>query len=97
MKVFPDRVEEYAQRHHPIWPELSQVLKHHGVSNYSIWYDADTSALFAYCEVESEERWTAIADTEVCRRWWKHMQDVMHTNQDASPVSEELREVFYLV
>ena len=27
--------------------------------------------LFAYAEIESEERWQAIASTPVCRRWWR--------------------------
>ncbi len=96
MKVFPAQVEEYAKRHNPIWPELAEVLREHGVSNYSIYVDEHSSELFAYCEVESEDRWAAIAETEVCQRWWKHMRDVMYTNEDASPVGTELREVFFL-
>ncbi|MCE9908874.1 L-rhamnose mutarotase, partial [Hafnia paralvei] len=44
----------------------------------------------------SEARWNAIAETDVCQRWWKHMGDVMPSNPDCSPVSDDLREVFYL-
>ncbi|EQA4287045.1 L-rhamnose mutarotase, partial [Cronobacter dublinensis] len=32
----------------------------------------------------------------VCRRWWRHMRDIMPTNPDNSPVSRELKAVFYL-
>ena len=45
---------------------------------------------------EDEARWEAIARTEVCRKWWRHMSDIMPSNPDASPVSEDLREVFHL-
>lgn len=88
--------EEYERRHQPIWEELAAVLKSHGVHNYSIFLHPETRQLFGYAEIESEERWATIAETEVCRRWWQHMQDVMPANEDASPVSAELREVFHL-
>jgi L-rhamnose mutarotase len=96
MSVHPDRHEEYARRHNPIWQELQDTLVAHGVRSYSIYLDPETSELFAYAEIESEERWQAIARTEVCRRWWRHMREVMPSNPDDSPVARELREVFHL-
>jgi L-rhamnose mutarotase len=96
MQVNPDRHEEYEKRHNPIWPELEATLKEHGVHNYSIFLDADTSVLFAYAEIEDEERWNAIARTDVCRKWWAHMADVMPSNPDHSPVSKDVREVFHI-
>ena len=39
---------------------------------------------------------TAIAQTEVCQRWWKFMGDIMPSNPDHSPVSRSLNEVFHL-
>jgi L-rhamnose mutarotase len=96
MSVHPDRHEEYARRHNPIWPELQKVLHEHGVRSYSIYLDAETSVLFAYAEIESEDLWWAIASTDVCRRWWRHMQDLMPSNPDGSPVASDLREVFHI-
>ncbi|MCW1913991.1 L-rhamnose mutarotase [Luteolibacter sp. GHJ8] len=87
--------EEYERRHRPIWPELEAVLKAHGVHNYSIHLHPETRQLFGYVEIESEERWAAIAATEVCQRWWQHMTDLMPTNSDASPVSLGLKELFH--
>lgn len=87
---------EYESRHNPIWPELEQVLKDHGVSNYSIFLNKANNELFGYAEIESEEKWAAIADTEVCQRWWAHMKDLMATNEDNSPVSSSLTEVFHI-
>jgi L-rhamnose mutarotase len=96
MSVHPGREAEYERRHNPIWPELEQVLRSHGVRSYSIFVDPATNDLFAHAEIDSEERWQAIAETEVCRRWWRHMQELMPSHPDASPQSRELREVFHL-
>jgi L-rhamnose mutarotase len=96
MSVHPGRYEEYARRHDPIWPELEQTLFEHGVRSYSIYLDATTGDLFAHAEIESEERWNAVAGTDVCQRWWRHMRELMPSNPDSSPVSRELREVFHI-
>ncbi|MEZ0298258.1 MAG: L-rhamnose mutarotase [Candidatus Methylacidiphilales bacterium] len=95
MRVNPDQHAEYERRHRPIWPELEQVLRDHGVRSYSIFLHAESSQLFAYAEIEDEARWAAIAETEVCRRWWAHMREIMPSNPDNSPVSAELKEVFH--
>lgn len=96
MKVHPGRVDEYTERHNPIWPELAGVLRQHGAANYSIFLDRDTHTLFAYVEIESEARWAAVAQTEVCRQWWAYMQELMETCPDGKPVSTDLEEVFHL-
>ena len=79
-----------------IWDDLTQTLKDHGVHNYSIYLDSETSQLFGYVEIEDEDRWNAIAATESCGRWWAFMKDIMPSNPDDSPVAEELSEVFHL-
>src|SRR5438270_12393284 len=96
MHVNLDAHEEYERRHQPIWQELRAVLKAHGVSNYSIFLDDETSQLFGYAEIESEELWNDIADTHECKRWWSFMKDVMPTNPDSSPKTTELKEVFHI-
>jgi len=96
MAVNPQETVEYERRHSPIWPELQEVLRAHGVHDYSIFLDETDGSLFGYVEVEDEARWDAIARTPVCRRWWTHMRDIMPTNPDDSPRSVPLREVFHL-
>jgi L-rhamnose mutarotase len=96
MKVNPDQHAEYERRHNPIWPELAAVLKRHGVHSYSIFLHPATHQLFGYAEIESEEQWRAIACTAVCRRWWAYMRDIMPSNPDNSPVSEDLKCVLHL-
>lgn len=96
MSVHAGQEAEYERRHNPIWRELEEVLIAHGVRTYSIFLDPATRDLFAYVEIENEARWQAIAQTEVCRRWWHFMREIMPANPDDSPVSCELREVFHL-
>ena len=96
MSVNKEQEREYERRHNPIWQELAATLVAHGVVSYSIFLDPQSGDLFAYVEVESEERWQAIAATNVCRRWWHHMREIMPSNADDSPVSRPLVEVFHL-
>ena len=95
MAVNADSHDEYERRHRPIWDDLAAALKYHGVSNYSIFLDEESSRLFGYAEIESEELWSSIAETDECKRWWSFMADIMPTNDDNSPRSIELREVFH--
>lgn len=96
MQVNPDQHDAYIQRHNPIWQELAAVLKAHGVHNYSIFLNPDTHQLFGYVEIEDEARWAAIAQTDICKKWWTFMKDIMPSNPDHSPMSSELQEVFHL-
>jgi L-rhamnose mutarotase len=96
MHVNPDQHAEYERRHSPIWAELEKTLKDHGAHNYSIFLDKQSNQLFAYVEVESMERWASVAQTDICKKWWAHMQPVMPSNPDNSPVSRDLREVFHI-
>ena len=96
MSVLAGQEAEYERRHAPIWPELEATLKAHGAHNYSIWLHAETRQLFAFVEIENEARWNAVAQTEICQRWWASMRELMPSNPDNSPVAMELREVFHL-
>jgi L-rhamnose mutarotase len=96
MSVHAGQEAEYARRHNPIWRDLEETLIAHGVRTYSIFLDPETRDLFAYAEIEDEERWEAIAQTEVCQRWWRSMRELMPANPDDSPIARELREVFHI-
>ena len=96
MKLFPGMEEEYERRHDALWPEMKEMIAEYGGKNYSIFLDKETGVLFGYLEIESEELWARSADTEICRRWWHYMADVMETNPDESPVSIDLKQVFHL-
>ena len=96
MKLYEGMAEEYERRHNALWPEMRDMIHEYGGKNYSIYLDTDINVLYGYLEVESEERWAASADTEICRKWWDYMADIMETKADNSPVSVDLKPVFHL-
>ncbi len=87
---------EYKKRHDEIWPELKQLLKDSGVSEYSIFLDEETNILFAFQKVNGDGGSQDLGKTEVVQKWWAYMADVMKANPDNSPVSVELEEVFFM-
>ncbi|MEI6947640.1 L-rhamnose mutarotase [Paraflavisolibacter sp. H34] len=96
MQLFKGFEEEYRKRHDEIWPELSQLLKQNGVSDYSIFLDPQTNSLFGVMQAEDPAVLDRLPEQEVMQRWWKYMADIMEANPDNSPVSLPLKEVFYL-
>ncbi|ALI97844.1 L-rhamnose mutarotase [Rufibacter tibetensis] len=95
MKLKPGCEAEYQKRHDAIWPELSQLLKEAGVSDYSIFLDAETNTLFAVQKQQGASS-QDLGTTEIVQKWWAYMADIMETNPDNSPVSVPLKEVFYM-
>jgi len=96
MKLIPGFKEEYKKRHAEIWPELVKLLKAEGICNYSIFLDAETNTLFAYQEQSGNSSSQDLGKTEIVKRWWKYMADIMETNPDNSPVTIPLDQVFYM-
>ena len=96
MKLLPGFEEEYERRHREIWPELLTLLKERGIMEYEIYLDKETSFLFAFQVTEGDANSQDLGSTEIVRRWWKYMADIMDTNPDNSPVSVELTNVFSL-
>lgn len=96
MKLFAGFSEEYKKRHDAIWPELQQMLRRHGIKKYSIFFDEETNLLFAYLTVDDMAEMEKLPTEEIMRKWWEYMKDIMETNENGSPVSIPLKEVFYL-
>ncbi|MBR4529024.1 MAG: L-rhamnose mutarotase [Lachnospiraceae bacterium] len=96
MKLYPGMEAEYEKRHKELWPEMRESIRRHGGRNYSIFLDKETLTLFGMIEIESEEEWAKQADEPVNRKWWDFMAELMETNPDNSPVSEDLLPVFHL-
>jgi L-rhamnose mutarotase len=96
MNLNPGQADEYKKRHDEIWPELSQALRDAGVSDYSIWLDPETNALFATLVRSDDHTMDALPRTEINKRWWKFMDDVMAYNGDGTPVQVALEQVFQL-
>jgi len=96
MKVNPGVIEEYKKRHNALWPDLHKLLKDAGISEYSIFFDEETNYLFAFQKQAGDQGSQDLGQTEIVKRWWKFMADIMETNPDNSPVSIPLEEVFFM-
>lgn len=96
MKLKPGKKEEYKKRHDQIWPELKQLLKENGISDYSIFLDEETNTLFAVQKIIGNQSSQDLSMNPIVQKWWAFMADIMETNSDNSPVSIPLEEVFYI-
>jgi len=96
MKLKPGFKEEYKRRHSALWPEMKEIIKKTGVSDYSIFLDEETNILFAVQKESGTQSSQDIGDNVVVKKWWDYMADIMEVNPDNSPVTIMLEEVFYL-
>jgi L-rhamnose mutarotase len=96
MFLNPGQTAEYKRRHDAIWPELSQLLKDAGVSDYSIYLDEPRHVLFAVLRRTPGHTMDALPAHPVMQRWWAYMADIMRSNADGSPVVEPLPCMFHL-
>jgi L-rhamnose mutarotase len=96
MMLNPGQAAEYRRRHDGIWPELVALLQEAGISDYSIFLDPETNALFAVLRRTADHGMDALPQHEVMQRWWAFMGDIMATNADSSPVVVPLQPVFHL-
>ena len=96
MKLFKGYEAEYKKRHVDLWPELQALLKQSGIKDYSIFLDEKTNDLFGYLHIGDELMLSDLQKAPVMKKWWAYMKDIMETNEDNSPVSIPLKEVFYL-
>ena len=88
--------EEYRKRHNELWPEVADLLKKAGISDYSIFLDEQSYVLFAVQTVSNAEGSQSLGHQGIIQKWWDYMADIMEVNPDNSPVSEELEAMFYL-
>lgn len=90
-------LEEYIRRHNEIWPELTQVLREAGITNYTIWTVGNE--LFGYYECQKGADYAAKvqAESPVVDRWNEYMKDVMVMEMDPETGAQpKLRQVFFL-
>ena len=96
MHLTPGQTAEYKQRHDDIWPELVDLLKQAGVSDYSIHLDEDTNTLFGVLWRKDGHGMDDLPNHPVMQKWWAHMADIMDTHADNEPVAVPLTPVFHM-
>ncbi len=93
MKLRPGEAEAYREKHDEIWPELVELIKSEGVQNFYIYRHGLT--LFATYDRDTPPDRTS-ERPEIRQRWFEWMAPHMETNEDLSPVAEEVEEMFHL-
>jgi len=96
MHLHKGQEDEYKKRHDAISDELKSLLKSAGISDYRIFLDRSTGDLLAVMNIHNEEKLLALSAHPVMKKWWTFMKDIMDTNEDHSPVTIPLVEVFYM-
>ena len=96
MKLKPGFEAEYQRRHDAIWPELSQILRDAGISDYSIFLDSETLTLFAVQKLAPGHTAATLPQHPVVQKWWAFMADIMETHPDQSPACVGMTEVFHM-
>jgi len=91
MTLKPGNEALYKKRHDEIWPELQDMMQELGIKTFAIYRRGLT--LFAY-----QERDASIPEPDtpppIAWKWWESMAPLMETNDDTSPVTVPLEEVF---
>jgi len=98
LRVRPDRLDEYRERHRSVWPEMQQALRETGWGNYSLFL-ADDGLLVGYLETDDFEKARAgMAAREVNARWQAEMAEffVALDSGTADGDMRPLQEVFHL-
>lgn len=96
MYLKPGYEAEYEKRHTNIWPELKKLISETGVCDYSIYWDRDTNILFAIQKLSGDSSSQDIGTCDIVKKWWDYMADIMEVNEDKSPISIPLKEVFHM-
>ncbi|WP_168604914.1 L-rhamnose mutarotase [Novosphingobium sp. SG707] len=96
MQLKPGMVDEYRRRHDEIWPELVDLLRQAGISDYSIFLDEDTLALFAVLRLAEENRRESLPNEPVMKLWWAAMAPLMEVEPDNRPREWPLVPMFHM-
>jgi L-rhamnose mutarotase len=98
LKVRPDRLAEYRERHQAVWPDMLAALRAAGWHNYSLFLRAD-GLLVGYLETENfQAALDAMAGTDVNARWQAEMAPFFEELDGHRPDQgmRPLTEVFHL-
>ncbi|QMU58207.1 MAG: L-rhamnose mutarotase [Boseongicola sp.] len=96
MQLNPGCEAEYKRRHDELWPDLEQLLRDAGMSDYSIHLDMDTNILFGVLWRTADHKMDHLPTHDIMQKWWAHMADIMETHPNNEPIATPLTPVFHL-
>jgi L-rhamnose mutarotase len=98
LKVRPERLAEYKERHQAVWPEMLAALRETGWRNYSLFL-RDDGLLVGYLETpDFAAALRGMAGQEINARWQREMGQFFEALDGRRPDEGMVRldEVFHL-
>jgi L-rhamnose mutarotase len=97
LRVKPDRLEEYKERHKAVWPEMLDALRETGWTNYSLFLRED-GLLIGYVETpDFQAALDGMAGKKVNELWQNEMAEFFDlSGGHADKAMAPLEEVFHL-
>ena len=96
LRVKPERLEEYRERHRHVWPEMTRALSETGWRDYSLFLRKD-GLLVGYLTCENfEASRAAMHALEVNERWQREMAPFFLEEANPDDALHPLDEVFHL-
>lgn len=98
LRVKPERLDEYRDRHQAVWEPMLTALRGSGWRNYSLFLRPD-GLLVGYVECDDfAGAQHAMDQTEVNARWQAEMAPLFELPEGARPDTgaERLEEIFHL-
>jgi L-rhamnose mutarotase len=98
LRVRPDRLDEYRERHAAVWPEMLDALRATGWRNYSLFL-RDDGLLVGYLETDDfAAAQRAMEETDVNARWQGEMAAFFELPSGERPDTglTRLQEIFHL-
>jgi L-rhamnose mutarotase len=98
LRVKPERLAEYKERHERVWTEMLDALRETGWHNYSLFL-RDDGLLVGYVETpDFQKALSGMAAKDVNTRWQKEMAPFFVSDKEIPPDHQmaPLQEVFHL-
>jgi L-rhamnose mutarotase len=97
LRLRPGAAEAYEKAHREVWPEMLELLKSAGISEYSI-YRRDELLILTLRTVDFEATWSKIDNHPVNLRWQQAMAPLFAPLEGlrAGERFPMMEEVFYL-
>jgi len=98
LKVKPERLGEYKERHKAVWPDMLEALRETGWHNYSLFLREDGLLVGYFGTPDYQGAMAGMAKREVNLRWQRDMAPFFVNLEGRRPDEDFLRleEVFHL-
>ena len=98
LKVKPEKLEEYKERHRNVWPDMLQALHETGWHNYSIFLRSDGLFVGYFETPDYKAALAGMEKREVNARWQAEMKEFFEALDGKRPDEsfQRLEQVFFL-